>query len=86
MLAAYDRVRLRIEVLPGDGVQPERTLRFFYRDPVKFYPCLPGLFNISGSAVVRAARIHHFYSSCSLRKYTRVAIYTGDSCHTEVVT
>ena len=41
MLAAYNCMRFRIEILPGDGVQPERALGFFYRDSVKLYPCFP---------------------------------------------
>ena len=59
MLAANNRVRLRVEVFPTDGVQPEHALGFFHRNPVKGYPCFSGLLAISRCTVVCTARIHH---------------------------
>ena len=59
VLAANNRVRLRVEVFPTDGVQPEHALGFFHRDPVKGYPCFSGHLAISRCTVVCTARIHH---------------------------
>ena len=59
MLAAYNCLWPRVEVLAPDSVHPERPLRFGLRDTVEFYSFFSDFFDISCRAVNSATGANH---------------------------